>query len=145
MATQLNNEIMEKQKIHLQYPLNATSKTILWNAISTPSGLEGWFADGVQSDNKTVTFFWGKTESRSAEIIAVRAYSFIRFRWTDLKNSRDYFEFRMSNSELTNDFTLEIIDFAAENEVDDMRELWDSQVEKFHILPFLYYFCAFIV
>ncbi len=35
----------------------------------------------------------------------------------------------MSNSELTNDFTLEIIDFAAENEVDDMRELWDSQVE----------------
>ena len=129
MATQLNNEIMEKQKIHLQYPLNATSKTILWNAISTPSGLEGWFADGVQSDNKTVTFLWGKTESRSAEIIAVRAYSFIRFRWTDLKNSRDYFEFRMSNSELTNDFTLEIIDFAAENEVDDMRELWDSQVE----------------
>lgn len=129
MATQLSNEIMEKQKIHLQYPLNATSKTILWNAISTPSGLEGWFADGVQSDNKTVTFFWGKTESRSAEIIAVRAYSFIRFRWTDLKNSRDYFEFRMSNSELTNDFTLEIIDFAAENEVDDMRELWDSQVE----------------
>ena len=129
MATQLNNEIMEKQKIHLQYPLNSTSKTILWNAISTPSGLEGWFADGVQSDNKTVTFFWGKTESRSAEIIAVRAYSFIRFRWTDLKNSRDYFEFRMSNSELTNDFTLEIIDFAAENEVDDMRELWDSQVE----------------
>lgn len=129
MATQLNNEIMEKQKIHLQYPLNATSKTILWNAISTPSGLEGWFADSVQSDNKTVTFFWGKTESRSAEIIAVRAYSFIRFRWTDLKNSRDYFEFRMSNSELTNDFTLEIIDFAAENEVDDMRELWDSQVE----------------
>jgi uncharacterized protein YndB with AHSA1/START domain len=129
LATQLNNEIMEKQKIHLQYPLNATSKTILWNAISTPSGLEGWFADGVQSDNKTVTFFWGKTESRSAEIIAVRAYSFIRFRWTDLKNSRDYFEFRMSNSELTNDFTLEIIDFAAENEVDDMRELWDSQVE----------------
>ena len=129
MATQLNNEIMEKQKIHLQYPLNATSKTILWNAISTPSGLEGWFADSVQSDDKIVTFYWGKTESRSAEIVAMRAYSFIRFRWVDLKGSRDYFEFKMSNSELTNDFTLEIIDFAAENEVDDMRELWDSQVE----------------
>ncbi len=129
MATQLNREVMEKQKIHLQYPLNATSKTILWNAISTPSGLEGWFADSVQSDDKTVTFYWGKTESRSAEIVAMRAYSFIRFRWTDLKGARDYFEFKMSNSELTNDFTLEIIDFAAENEVDDARELWNSQVE----------------
>ena len=129
MATQLNREVMEKQKIHLQYPLNATSKTILWNAISTPSGLEGWFADSVQSDDKTVTFYWGKTESRSAEIVAMRDNSFIRFRWTDLKGSRDYFEFKMSNSELTNDFTLEIIDFAAENEVDDARELWNSQVE----------------
>ncbi len=53
---------MEKEKIHLEYPLNATSKTILWNVISTPTGLEGWFADSVQSDDKTVTFFWGKTE-----------------------------------------------------------------------------------
>ncbi|HJF92721.1 MAG TPA: hypothetical protein K8W02_10135 [Mediterranea massiliensis] len=120
---------MEREKIHLQYPLNATSKTILWNAISTPSGLEGWFADHVQSDDKTVTFFWGKTESRSAEIVAVRAYSFIRFRWKDQKDSREYFEFRMDYSELTNDFTLEIVDFAAKDEADDMRELWDSQVE----------------
>lgn len=120
---------MDREKIHLQYPLNATSKTILWNAISTPSGLEGWFADHVQSDDKTVTFFWGKTESRTAEIIAVRAFFFIRFRWTDLKGSREYFEFRMGYSELTNDFTLEIIDFASKDEVDDMRELWDSQVE----------------
>ena len=53
---------MERKKIHLEYLLNATSKSILWAAISTPTGLEGWFADRVQSDDKTVTFFWGKTE-----------------------------------------------------------------------------------
>ena len=113
----------------MQYSLNATSKTLLWNAISTPSGLEGWFADRVQSDDKTVTFYWGKTESRSAIIIAVRAYSFIRFRWTDAENGRDYFEIKMTNSELTNDFTLEITDFADTDEADDTRELWNSQVE----------------
>ncbi len=66
----------KKEKIHLEYLLNATSKSILWTAISTPTGLEGWFADKVQSDDKTVTFFWGKTEKRDAEIIAVRAYLF---------------------------------------------------------------------
>ena len=70
---------MERQKVHLEYLLNATSKSILWTAISTPSGLEGWFADRVQSDNKHVTFFWGKTEKREADIVALRAYSFIRF------------------------------------------------------------------
>ena len=53
---------MERQKIHREYLLNATSKSILWSAISTPTGLEGWFADRVQSDDKIVTFFWGKTE-----------------------------------------------------------------------------------
>lgn len=49
---------MERQKIHREYLLNATSKSILWSAISTPTGLEGWFADRVQSDDKIVTFFW---------------------------------------------------------------------------------------
>ena len=36
---------MKKEKIHLEYLLNATSKNILWAAISTPTGLEDWFAD----------------------------------------------------------------------------------------------------
>ncbi len=55
---------MKKEKIHLEYLLNATSKNILWSAISTPTGLEDWFADKVVSDDKTVTFCWGKTEQR---------------------------------------------------------------------------------
>lgn len=120
---------MERKKIHLEYLLNATSKSILWAAISTPTGLEGWFADRVHSDDKTVTFFWGKTEKRDAEIIAVRAYSFIRFRWLDDENEREYFELKMTNNELTNDFVLEITDFADIDEVGDSRELWESQVD----------------
>ena len=83
----------------------------------------------VQSDDKTVTFFWGKTEKRDAEIIAVRAYSFIRFRWLDDENEREYFELKMTNNELTNDFVLEITDFADIDEVGDSRELWESQVD----------------
>ena len=119
---------MERQKIHLEYGLNATSKTILWNAISTPIGLESWFADRVQSDDKTVTFFWGKTESRTAEIIAIRAYSYIRFRWLDSEHPHEYFELKMSYSELTTDFTLEVTDYAASDDVDDACELWDKEV-----------------
>ena len=49
---------MKKEKIHLEYLLNAASKNILWSAISTPTGLEDWFADKVVSDDKTVTFCW---------------------------------------------------------------------------------------
>ncbi len=120
---------MERQKIHLEYLLNATSKAILWSAISTPTGLEGWFADRVESDDKIVTFYWGKTERREAEIVAMRAYSFIRFRWKDAVVPREYFEIKMTTSELTNDFVLEITDFAEADEVDDQRGLWESQVD----------------
>ncbi len=120
---------MERKKVHLEYLLNATSKNILWTVISTPTGLEGWFADRVQSDDKIVSFFWGKTEQRQAEIIAVRAYSYIRFRWLDSENPRDFFEIKMTNNELTNDFVLEITDFADANEVSDLQNLWDSQVD----------------
>ena len=63
------------------------------------------------------------------EIIAVRAYSFIRFRWLDDENEREYFELKMTNNELTNDFVLEITDFADIDEVGDSRELWESQVD----------------
>lgn len=120
---------MERQKIHLEYLLNATSKSILWTAISTPSGLEGWFADKVLSDDKVVNFFWGKSERRDAEIISMRTYSHIRFKWLDDENPHEYFELKMTNSELTNDYVLEITDFTDADEVDDLCGLWDSQVE----------------
>ena len=121
---------MKKEKIHLEYLLNATSKNILWGAISTPTGLEDWFADKVISDDKIVGFHWGKTEQRKAEIIAIRSFSFIRFRWQDDENERDYFEIKMTYNELTSDYVLEITDFAEPDEVADMKELWESQVAK---------------
>lgn len=120
---------MKKEKIHLEYLLNPSSKNLIWSAISTPTGLEEWFADKVISDDKRVTFFWGKTEQRTAEIIAIRAYSYIRFRWQDDENERDYFEIRMNNNELTNDYVIEIVDFAHPDEVDDLKELWTSQID----------------
>lgn len=120
---------MKREKVHLEYLLNATAKNVIWSSISTPSGLENWFADKVISDDKNVTFCWGKTEKRQAEIIAIRAFSYIRFRWLDDENEREYFEIRMSNNELTNDYVIEITDFADADEVEDLTELWDSQID----------------
>lgn len=120
---------MERQKVQIEYPLNATSKSILWSAISTPTGLEGWFADKVDSKEKVLTFYWGKHESRTAEVVSQRIFNFIRFRWIDDPNEQEYFELKMNYSELTNDFVLEITDFTSADEVDDLQELWDSQVD----------------
>ena len=121
---------MEKEKIHLEYLLNTASKAILWSAISTPVGMEDWFADHVTFNGHYATFCWGKTEQRKAEIVATRAYSFIRFRWLDAENEHEYFELKMTHDELTSDFVLEITDYADPGESDDLKELWISQVAK---------------
>ncbi len=120
---------MKKEKIHIEYLLKATSRNILWNAISTPIGMEDWFADRVQIKDKTYTFTWGKTEERTAEMIGTRTHSFVRFHWVDDEDMKSYFEFKMNYNELTGDYVLEITDFVDSEEVSDQQELWDSQID----------------
>ena len=43
-----------KKKIRIEYPLNPASGTILWGAISTPSGLQRWFADNVSKVERLI-------------------------------------------------------------------------------------------
>ena len=117
-----------KKKIRIEYPLNPASGSILWGAISTPSGLQRWFADNVSKKNKTYTFKWGKTETRNAEILNQRTESFIRFHWID-DDPKTYFELKNHYNELTKDHLLEVTDFAIPGEEEDTRNLWNSQIE----------------
>lgn len=118
-----------KKKIQIEYPLNPASGTILWAAISTPSGLQRWFADDVSQRGKTYLFRWGKTETREAELINSRSDTFMRFHWTD-DEPRTYFELKIHHNELTNDHSIEVTDFADEGEENDLKTLWDSQIEE---------------
>ena len=121
---------MKKEKIKMEYMLKAGSGNIIWNIISTPSGLETWFADKVTARNKTFTFQWGKTEIREAELINCRTNNFIRFHWLDDEESKSYFELRIAYNELTEDLMLEVTDWAMPDEIEDLKDLWESDVEK---------------
>ena len=110
--------------------LKAGSGNIVWSIISTPSGLETWFADKVFSKDKRFTFQWGKTEIREAEVINCRTNNFIRFHWLDDEDRKSYFEMRMIYNELTEDLMLEITDWAEPDEIEDLRDLWNSDIEK---------------
>jgi uncharacterized protein YndB with AHSA1/START domain len=122
----------KKGKIHCEYTLNSTSKNILWTAISTPSGMESWFADRVTAEDldRIFIFRWGKDETRHAELISSRVFSFIRFRWLDDEDEHNYFELKINTNELTNDMVLEITDFAEPGEEQDLRELWETQIDR---------------
>lgn len=121
---------MGKEKIHMEYMLKTGSSNIVWSIISTPSGLETWFADRITVDDKVFTFHWGKTEQREAELTHLRANSFIRFHWLDDEDKKSYFELRISQNELTDDLMLEVTDWAEADEIEDLQDLWDSEIEK---------------
>ena len=59
-----------------------------------------------------------------------RTNSFIRFHWLDDENQKSYFEIRIVYNELTEDLMLEITDWAEPSEIDDLKDLWDSDIEK---------------
>jgi uncharacterized protein YndB with AHSA1/START domain len=120
---------MEKVKIHLEYMLKGGSATVIWNLLSTPSGLETWFADRVTAESKLFTFCWGKTEERQAEAVNFRNGSFIRFHWLD-EEPKTYFELRITYNEMTENFLLEVSDFAESDETEDLKEIWDMSVDK---------------
>ena len=54
----------EKQKFHIEYLLKA-SPEMLYQYVSTPSGLAEWFADSVQSKGNLFTFTWAGSEGKS--------------------------------------------------------------------------------
>jgi uncharacterized protein YndB with AHSA1/START domain len=121
---------MKKTKVRMEYMLKGGSSSIVWSIISTPSGLETWFADKVASSDKIFTFRWGKTESRQAEVVGIRTNSYIRFHWMDDEERKSYFELKVNYNELTEDLMLEVIDFAYPDEIEDVKDLWESDIEK---------------
>lgn len=121
-----------KVKINLEYLINCSPK-VLYNRLSTASGLTEWFADDVRVRGKRYTFIWDGSE-QTAEMTLHKENRLVRFNWID-EEDEAYFEFRITRDELTGDVSLLITDFAEEDEVDETRGLWDSQVADLkHVL-----------
>lgn len=104
------------------------SPNILYKFFTTPSCLIRWFSDDVDIRGDKYIFYWEGTEE-VAWLIEDVEEELLRFQWED-SDDDEYFEYRMSRSPVTNETILEITDFADEDEVDDQRQLWESQIEK---------------
>ncbi len=67
----------KKKKIRLEFEVKA-SPTMLYNYISSASGLSEWFADDVDLYNNTYKFKWDKDE-QVAEMVKKQVNKFIKF------------------------------------------------------------------
>ncbi|RZJ67739.1 MAG: SRPBCC domain-containing protein [Flavobacterium sp.] len=117
-----------KVRYELEFPLNS-SPQLLYQYISTPSGLSEWFADNVNSRGEYFTFIWNDTEER-ARLSSKKTGEKVKFRWVDENNhdSDFYFELRILEDEITKDVSLLVVDYADEDEVDEAKQLWENQI-----------------
>ena len=124
---------MSKKVIYtLEYPVRC-SPGILYEFLSTPAGLQEWFADVVDERDGVFSFSWNGTEEY-ANLVDKELDKFIRFHWTH-STKEEFFEFRIDKSEVTNQTILVVTDFADKKEIKDQSQLWEYQVkELFHRL-----------
>lgn len=121
--------LMDRVKYNLEFIFRA-SPTILYNFITTPSCLVRWFCDEVDiTPGGKYTFFWSGSDE-VAEVIESEPGEFIRFQWEDADDDDEYLEFKMEKSPVTGETILLITDFADDDEVEDQKQLWETQIEK---------------
>ena len=124
----LVNIMSEKIKFEIEFPITA-SPQLLYQYISTSSGLSEWFADNVNSRGEVFTFIWDG-ESQKARISTKKSSEKIRFKWLgdDEQEIDSYFEFKIQEDELTKDVSLVVVDFAEEDEIEEAKQLWETQI-----------------
>lgn len=117
-----------KSRYELEFPINS-SPQLLYQYISTPSGLSEWFADNVNSRGEFFTFIWNDSEE-NARLTSKKTGEKVKFRWID-ENNKDtdyFFELRILEDEITKDVSLMVIDFAVEDEISEATLLWENQI-----------------
>ena len=119
-----------KKAFSIEYDFQS-SPQLLFQYLSTPSGLSEWFADNVNSRGEDYTFIWGDTEEY-AKLIQKKNNEKVRFRWLNDEDDQDdcHFEFKIIVDEITKDLSLNVSDFADVDELEEAKMLWDNLVSS---------------
>ena len=109
----------DKIKYEMEFPIQA-SPSLLYQYISTPSGLSEWYADNVNSRGELFTFIWEGSEEKR-----------VKFKWLDDEDTPYFFEIRIQVDEITKDVSIMITDFAEdEDEIEEGKMLWENMISN---------------
>ena len=117
-----------KIRYEIEFPINS-SPQLLYQYISTPSGLSEWFADNVNSRGEFFTFIWNDSQEK-ARLASKKTGEKVKFKWVDesSKDTEYFFELHILVDELTKEVSLMVVDFAEKEEVGEAKQLWENQI-----------------
>lgn len=124
---------MVKNKFVADYQINA-SKKIVFNYLSTASGLEEWFADEVKINEDKTYIFNFDSEDHYARLASQRSNSHVKFEFYDPKNPNEsdhsFIEFKLEENELTQTLFLKVIDYSDSYEDDELVAIWEGLIGR---------------
>jgi uncharacterized protein YndB with AHSA1/START domain len=119
----------EKIRFDIEFPIHA-SPQLLYQYISTPSGLSEWFSDNVNSRGEMFTFIWDDSEEQ-AKLLSKKSDERVKFRWMEDEDDKTvYFEIKIQVDEITKDVSIIVTDFAEEDEIDQAKMLWENMISS---------------
>ncbi len=125
-----------KKRVELEFELNTSSPSKIWSYISDAGGLEKWMADKVERNGKKLTFTWGMTylnnDERTATIMKENKEKMMRFKWDGDEDENAYCEMRIETGEISSNCILCITDFADDDDVESLKELWNDNIDMLH-------------
>ena len=116
----------DRIKFEMEFPIKV-SQRLLFQYISTPSGLSEWFSDNVNSRGEKFVFIWDDSEE-IAYLVSKKPNDKIKFQWEEDQNSDYFFELKIQFDEITKDVSLIVTDFAYDEELEQSKMLWSNQV-----------------
>nr|HMU05079.1 START-like domain-containing protein [Saprospiraceae bacterium] len=116
----------KRAKLDLEFIFRA-SPAIIYTFITTSECLVRWYCDEVDITNETFTFYWSGS-SEVAYLIDDIEEERVRMKWEDADDPEEYLEFRMYKSDITNETILEITDYCDADEVQEISDLWATQM-----------------
>ena len=118
----------DKIKYEMEFPIHA-SPSLLFQYISTPSGMQEWYADNVNSRGEFFTFIWEGSEEK-AKLVSKNKGQSIRFQWIDDEDTDYYFEMRIQVDAITKDVSIMVTDFAEDDEIEEGKMLWENMISE---------------
>ena len=122
---------MEKLKYVAEYEFRASPK-MLFQYISTASGLSQWFAQKVNIKPDHYFDFYWDNELHVAQQISVKLNKSIKFEFMNTSpdgHDNNFVELKIEVSDLTNSTFLHITDYSANTDPEDVKDLWEGLIE----------------
>lgn len=119
---------MERTSFTLEFIFRA-SPSILYTFFTTPSCLIRWFCDEVDISDEVYTFVWEGAEEIATLVDDIEEER-LRFQWEEAESEEEFLEVTFERSPVTGETILTIKDYCDDDEIDDIKQLWESQIKQ---------------